>query len=85
MSKKNETIIFKDNHFFSHGKTNSCEFTMGYCGKKSFELLSKFNDKSGRILIKEVKIENKVLLLINLYNANTENKKLSILCDLSNM
>ena len=47
--------------------------------------LYKFNDKSGRVLILEVKIENEVLLLINLYNANTENEQLSTLSDLSNM
>ena len=45
--------------------------------KKYFKLLSRFKDKSGRILIIEVKIENKVLLLINLYNANTEMNNLS--------
>ena len=56
-----------------------------YHGKKSFGLLSKFNDNSGRVLITEVKIENKILLLMNLYNANTENKQLSTLSDLSNM
>ena len=71
--------------FFSHGKTNSCEVAIGYYGKKSFELLNNFNDKSGRVLILEVKIENAVLLLINLYHANTENKQLSTLSDLSNM
>ena len=71
--------------FFSHGKTNSWGITIGYNGKKSFELLSKFNDKSGRIIIIEVKIENEVWLLINLYNANTENEQLSTQSDLSNM
>ena len=71
--------------FFSHGKTNSWGITVGYYGKKSFELLSKFNNKSGRIIIIEVKIENEVLLLINLYNANTENEQLSTQSDLSNM
>ena len=45
--------------------------------KNSFELLSKFNDKSGRLLITEVKIENEVSLLINLYNVNMENEQLS--------
>ena len=45
--------------------------------KKYFELLKKFNDKSGCILIIEVKIENQLLLLINLYNANTGNEQLS--------
>ena len=34
--------------------------------KKSFELLNKFNGKSGRALIIEVKIENEPLSLINL-------------------
>ena len=53
--------------------------------KKSFELLRKFNDKSGRVLILEVKIENEVLLLINLCNGNRENEQLSTLSDLSNM
>ena len=31
----------------------------------------------------EVKIENEILLLINIYNANTENEQLSTLSDLS--
>ena len=70
--------------FFSHRKTNSCELSIGYHGKKYFRLLNKFNDKSGRVLIIEVEIENEVLLLINLCNANTENEQLSILSDLSN-
>ena len=74
-TKKNETTIFKDNcFFFSHGKTNSCGFGIGYYGKKLFKILNKFNDNSGRVLIREVKNENEVLLLINLYNANTENE-----------
>ena len=71
--------------FFSHGKTNSCRVAIGYYGKKSFELLNKVNDKLGRVLIIEVKIENKVLSLINLCNANTENERLSTLSDLSNV
>ena len=48
-------------------------------------LSNKFNDKSGRVLIMEVKIENEILLSITLYNANTKNEKLSSLSDLSNM
>ena len=71
--------------FFSHGKTNSCGVAIGYYGKKSVELLNNFNDKSGRVLVIEVKIDNEVLLLINLYRANTENEQLNTLSDLSNM
>ena len=41
--------------------------------------------KSGHVLIIEVRIESKVLLLINLYNTNTENEQLSMFSDLSNM
>ena len=37
------------------------------------------------LLLKCVKIENELLLLINLYNANTENEELSTLSDLSNV
>ena len=83
--KKKWNDDFQGQLFFSHGKTNSCRVAIGYYGKQSFELLSKFNDKSGRVLTLEVKIENEVLLLINLYNANTENEQLSTLSDLSNM
>ena len=86
MSKKNGTMISKDNFFFHTVKQIFVESPyIGYHGKKSFGLLSKFNDNSGRVLITEVKIENKTLLLMNLYNANTENKQLSTLSDLSNM
>ena len=56
-----------------------------YYVKRSVELLNKFNDKSGRVLIIELKIENKVLLLINLYKASTENKQYSTLSDLRNV
>ena len=70
---------------FSHDKINSCGFTIGCFGKKSFELLNIFGYKSRHVLIIEVKIENEVLLSINLYNANTENEQLSTLSDLSNM
>ena len=83
--KKKWNSDFQGQLFFSHGKTNFCGVAIGYYEKKSFELWSKFNDKSGRVLIPEVKIENKVLLLINVYNANTENEQLSTLSDLSNI
>ena len=82
--KKKWNDDFQGQLLFLHGKTNSCGVAIGYYGKKSFELLSKFNDKSGRVLILEVKIENEFLLLINLYNANTENKQLRTLFDISN-
>ena len=67
---------------FSHGKINSCGVAIGYYTKKSFELLNKFNDKFESLLIIKVQIESKVLLLVNLYNANVENEQLSTVSDL---
>ena len=62
---------FQGQLFFSNSKTNSCGVAIGYYGEKSFELLNKVNDKSGCVLIIEVKIENELLFLISLYNGNT--------------
>ena len=85
MSKKKWNSDFQGQLFFLHSKANSCGVAIGYYGKKSFKLLSKFNDKSGHVLILEAKIENEVLSLINLYNANTRNEQLKMLSHLSNM
>ena len=84
MFKKNERWFLRA-IVFSYGKRNSCGVAIGYYEEKSFEFLSKFNDKSGGLLIIKVKTENEVLLLINLYNANTKNEQLITLFDLSNM
>ena len=84
MSKKNLTIIFKDSCVFHTVEQILVELPEAIM-KKNFELLNQFYDKSKRVLIIEVKIENKVLLLINLYNANTENEELSTLSDLNNI
>ena len=70
--------------WFSRTIDNSCGVAIGYYGKKSFKLLSKFDDKSGRVLILQVKIKNEFLILINLYNANTENEQLRTLFDITN-
>ena len=86
MSKKMEQWFSRAIVFFHNClSSNSCEVTIGYYEKAFFELLSKFNDQSGRVLIIEVKIENEVLLWINLYNVNTENGQLNTFSDLSDM
>ena len=71
--------------FFHMVKQNSCGFAIDYYGKMSFELLTKFNNKSGCLLIIEVEAENELLILIKLYSTNTEYKQLGILFNLSNM
>ena len=49
---------------------NSCRVAI--CGSKTIEQTKKISDKSGRILLVEVKIDDTVFVLINIYNANTE-------------
>ena len=49
---------------------NSCRGAI--YGSKTIEQTKKISDKSGRILLVEVKIDDTVFVLINIYNANTE-------------
>ena len=62
---------FEGQLFFSHGKTNSCGVAIGFVGKKALNILNIKRDNLGRILVIEVKIDDSVFVLINIYNANT--------------
>ena len=44
---------FKEELFFLHRKTNSCEVAIGYTRKTYFKLLKKKNDENGRFSILE--------------------------------
>ena len=63
---------FKGQVFFSHGKTNSCGVLIAYLGTETFFVNKQETDKEGRILILDVSINDSEYILINLYNANTE-------------
>ena len=76
---------FKDQLFFSHGKTNSCGVAIGYVGNKPYSLISQIKDNHGLLLVLEVKIDSEILILINTYNANTESEQLSTLTQLNDM
>ena len=76
---------FKGQLFFSHGKTNSCGVAIGYVGNKPCSLISQIKDNHGRLLVLEVKIDSEILILINIYNANTESEQLSTLTELNGM
>ena len=52
---------------------------------KSLEVVETKNDDQGRILILDIKIFDKELLLVNLYNANTEKEQLDTLTKVSEM
>ena len=63
---------FRGKIFYSHGTTNACGVAVDFHDSKSLEVVETKNDDQGRILILDVKICDKELLLVNLYNANTE-------------
>ena len=54
-------------------------------GKKALNILNIKCDNIGCILVIQVKIDNSVFVLINIYNANTESEQLHTLNDLINI
>ena len=54
-------------------------------GTKALSILNIKRDNIGRILATEVKIDDSVFMLINIYNANTEPEQLHTLNDLINI
>ena len=67
---------FKGKIFYSHGTTNTCGVAIAFLGSKSLEVVETKNDGQGRILILDIKTCDKGLLLVSLYNANTEKEQL---------
>ena len=53
--------------------------------QKLLNILNIKYDNLGSILVTEVKIDDSVFVLINIYNANTESKQLHTLNDLINI
>ena len=76
---------FKRKIFYSHGTTSSCVEAIAFLGSKSLEVVEIKNGDQGRILIRDIKIFDKELLLVNLYNANTEKEQLDPLTKVSEM
>ena len=70
---------FKSPIFFSHGKSNSCGVLIAFFGTGTFTVKKQQTDKEGRILILDVSINDSEYILINLYNANTENEQINVL------
>ena len=71
--------------FYSHGKSNSCGVLIAYFGTGTFTVKKQQTDKEGRILILDVSINDSEYILINLYNANTENEQIDVLSSLSKL
>ena len=62
---------------FSHGKSNSCGVTIGYCGTEDFKVVNTACNKNRQILILDAEMNGTNFLLINFYNSNTESEQLS--------
>ena len=77
----NDELKWKDEFggplFFSHGKSNSSEVVIGYCGTEDFKVVNTACHKNGRILILDTELNGTNFLLINFYNSNTEPEQLS--------
>ena len=85
---KNFTLTVKSNkngkktlrsQFFAHGKSNSCGVLIAYCRTGTFIVKKQQTDKDGRILILDVSVNDSECILINLYDANTENEQIDVL------
>ena len=80
-----ETHSSSDNEqkLFAHKKRNSCSVLISYFVTHNFVVNNQKTDNEGRILILNVTINDVNFVLINLYNANTETKQVSVLNNLS--
>ena len=54
-------VVFHKKIFFLNGQARARGVAISYCRKKYLKILNKFNDKSGAVLITEVKIRKEVL------------------------
>ena len=70
-------MILEDLYSFHTEKAILVGVTIGYCGTEAFKVVNTTCDKNGRILILNVELNGTNLLLINLYNVNTESEQLS--------
>ena len=76
---------FQGRIFFSHGTTNSCGVMIGFLGNKNLKCSKIRTDSNSRIIVLVAEIDDEVILLINLYNPNTEAEQVKTICELELM
>ena len=70
---------------FSHGTTDSRGVLIAFRESLNFKILNDYRDTVGRILVLKGVIEDSPYLLINFYNANTQNVQLKALQNLNDI
>ena len=71
-SEKRWSDEFKGQFFFSHRKTNSCGVAIAYYGSTNISVLTTRTDSEGRIILLDMKYDDKNYILCNIYNPNHE-------------
>ena len=71
-SEKRWSDKFKRQFFFSHGKTNSCGVAIAYYGNTNISVLTTRTDSEVRIILLDMKYDDKNYILCNIYNTNHE-------------
>ena len=64
---------------YSHGESDSRGVLIAFREGLSFQIENEIKDKNGCILILQVNIQGSNYILINIYNANTEQQQLTVL------
>ena len=64
---------------YSHGESDSRGVLIAFREGLIFQIENEIKDKNGRILILQVTIQGSNYILINIYNANTEQQQLTVL------
>ena len=63
-------------NIFLHGKCNSCGVFIAFFGSKSVTIRKEISYNNGRIFLVQVKSDDEIYLLVNLYNSDAESDQL---------
>ena len=74
--KETHSLIDTEKQWNNKSKTNSCSVLITFYGNMNVVVKNQFSDDNRSILILEVTIDDTEYLLVNLYNANTEQEQL---------
>ena len=74
--KETHSLIDTEKQWNNKSKTNSCSVLITFYRNMNVVVKNQFNDDNRSILILEVTIDDTGYLLVNLYNANTEQEQL---------